>query len=95
MIVSQKTMETKTFKSKVIGIQFDKSVFDQVKADQYLQDNKIRSGKPKPTYDGKYWGAKLGKGKLADSENHLVVPSKEQGVSYLITVDSRVKTRDV
>jgi hypothetical protein len=31
-IVCNKTMEYKTFKSKVIGIQFTKDVFDEAKA---------------------------------------------------------------
>lgn len=55
--------EYKTFKSKVVGLQFDKSVFDEAAVAQYITDNKVKGGKPKLTYDGKFLGVKLGKGK--------------------------------
>jgi hypothetical protein len=55
--------EYRTYKSKVIGLQFDKSVFDQAGVDTYIADNKVRGGKPRLTLDGKYIGVKLGKGK--------------------------------
>lgn len=60
-------MEYKTFKSKVVGIQFAKDLFDEARANQYIQDNGIKGGKVKPTYDGKYLGVKLGKGKAGVS----------------------------
>jgi hypothetical protein len=55
--------EYKTYKSKVVGLQFDKSVFDEAAVNQYIVDNKVKGGKPKLTYDGKFLGVKLGKGK--------------------------------
>lgn len=80
-------MEYKTFKSKVVGIQFAKDVFDESRANQYIQDHSIKGGKVKPTYDGKYLGVKLGKGKAGVSGQNVVVPGNEQGVHYLITID--------
>ena len=55
--------EYRTYKSKVVGLQFDKQVFDESKVSQYISDNKVKGGKPKLTYDGKFLGVKLGKGK--------------------------------
>ena len=55
--------EYRTFKSKVVGLQFDKTIFDSEKVDQYIADNKVKGGKPRLTYDGKFLGVKLGKGK--------------------------------
>jgi hypothetical protein len=55
--------EYRTYKSKVVGLQFDKQVFDESKVSQYINDNKVKGGKPKLTYDGKFLGVKLGKGK--------------------------------
>ena len=63
-----KTMEYKIFKSKVVGIQFDKEVFDESQASQYITDNKIKGGKVKATYDGKAYSLKLGRGKLGFSD---------------------------
>jgi hypothetical protein len=56
-------MEYRAYKSKVVGLQFDKSVFDENSVSRYIDDNKVRGGKPKLTYDGKFLGVKLGKGK--------------------------------
>ena len=66
-------MEYKTFKSKVVGIQFDKEVFDECRANQYIQDHTIKGGKVKPTYDGKYLGVKLCKGKTDPNDKNFVV----------------------
>lgn len=74
-----KTMaqEYRTFKSKVVGLQFDKTVFDDNKVSQYIQDNKVKGGKPKLSYDGKFLGVKLGKGKQQSMDQFSVVPGKE------------------
>jgi hypothetical protein len=55
--------EYRTYKSKVVGLQFDKTVFDEDAVKRYVEDNKVKGGKPKLTLDGKFLGVKLGKGK--------------------------------
>lgn len=84
-------MEYKTFKSRVVGIQFAKDVFDESRANQYIQDHAIKGGKVKPSYDGKFLGVKLSKGKAVVAGQNVVVPSSEQGVHYLIQIDAVVK----
>lgn len=49
----------------------------------------------KPTYDGKFLGVKLGKGKTGLSDQNIVVSGKEQGVHYVVTIDPVRKTGKV
>ena len=85
--------EYRTFKSKVVGLQFDKTVFDDAKVSQYITDNRVKGGKPKLTYDGKFLGVKLGKGKQQSMEQFSVVPGKDQGVSYLVAIEPVIKNK--
>ena len=86
--------EYKTFKSKVVGLQFDKAVFDESAVKQYIEDNKVKGGKPKLTYDGKFLGVKLGKGKQQNMDQFSVVPGKDQGISYLVAIEPVIKKKD-